>query len=174
MFLALPIAVDRLPSQILPYARPTCRSAWFGIRFVSGVIDCYRLNLDFLARRHSVAAAQLDSSAAAIVVLPVTLEVPLLLAHACISVTVCKLWQLIRRRHCMQGRMKVPHSLFVDDCADAVYVADRDNGAVHRIQIRGKEAGGEHLHRTTMGLSSDPRLLQLMSATLICYHRLGH
>ena len=38
--------------------------------------------------------------------------------------------------------MRVPHSLFVDDCADAVYVADRDNGAVHRIQIRGDEAGG--------------------------------
>ena len=39
--------------------------------------------------------------------------------------------------------MRVPHSLFVDDCADAVYVADRDGGAVHRIQIRGDEAGGE-------------------------------
>ncbi len=44
-----------------------------------------------------------------------------------------------------QGRMRVPHSLFVDDCADAVYVADRDAGAVHRIQIRGEETGGEIL-----------------------------
>ena len=38
--------------------------------------------------------------------------------------------------------MRVPHSLFIDDCADAVYVADRENGAVHRIQIRGQAIGG--------------------------------
>ncbi len=49
---------------------------------------------------------------------------------------------------CAQGRMRVPHSLFVDDCADAVYVADRDAGAVHRIQIRGEETGGVSLTLT--------------------------
>ena len=60
----------------------------------------------------------------------------------------------------MQGRMRVPHSLFVDDCADAMYVADRDNGAVHRIQIRGKEAGGEPPRdRHNMNLSDDQHIL---------------
>ena len=41
----------------------------------------------------------------------------------------------------MQGRLVLPHSVAVDDCADALYVADLEGRAVRRFSTRGTDAG---------------------------------
>lgn len=44
-------------------------------------------------------------------------------------------------RPVLQGKLQVPHSLAVDTCANALYVADRGAAAVRRFNIAGEFAG---------------------------------
>lgn len=45
----------------------------------------------------------------------------------------------------LQGKLQVPHSLALDTCANAIYVADRGASAVRRFNIAGEFAGAEPL-----------------------------
>jgi NHL repeat len=44
----------------------------------------------------------------------------------------------------LQGKLQVPHSLALDTCANAIYVADRGAAAVRRFNIAGEFAGANH------------------------------
>ena len=44
----------------------------------------------------------------------------------------------------LQGKLQVPHSLALDTCANALYVADRGAAAVRRFNIDGDFAGVLH------------------------------
>ena len=44
----------------------------------------------------------------------------------------------------LQGKLQVPHSLALDTCANAIYVADRGASAVRRFNIAGEFAGVNH------------------------------
>ena len=44
----------------------------------------------------------------------------------------------------LQGKLQVPHSLAIDTCANALYVADRGAAAVRRFNIAGEFAGANH------------------------------
>ena len=44
--------------------------------------------------------------------------------------------------HLPRGKMDVPHSLVLDECADSLYVADREHSEVHRFSISGQTLQG--------------------------------
>ncbi len=53
-----------------------------------------------------------------------------------------------------QGKLQTPHSIAVDDCVNALYVADRDAGAVRRFHMTGKFAGAAEQEPLPAGASS--------------------
>ena len=61
-----------------------------------------------------------------------------------------------------QGKLQVPHSIAVDSCANALYVADRDASAVRRFHIAGDFAGAaRHVDPRDLACSATPRAAQL-------------
>ena len=52
------------------------------------------------------------------------------------------------RKHAQKGQMNIPHSLVVDDCANTLYVADRESAAVQRFALEeGHHEGTVDLRR---------------------------
>ena len=47
----------------------------------------------------------------------------------------------LRESYRSQGRLALPHSVAVDDCASALYVADLEGRAVRRFSTAGADAG---------------------------------
>ncbi len=43
--------------------------------------------------------------------------------------------QVNRSASLLQGQLEVPHGLVIDDCKEALYVADRESAAVHRFRF---------------------------------------